>query len=336
MPALHRENLFSTSSADQASSTSRPPRTASGCERREFLKSAGAAALLGMTNFAAAQDQGGQTRHQPPPFKKGFMLSRLARPTRPMTVMEKFKHVRDAGFAGMEVGGSMNQKELLAARDATGLVIPSVVVATHWTKPLSDPNPEARRLGVEGLLQALRDASAYGADSALLVPAIVNKQVSYAEAHRRSIEAIRKALPLAESLGVAIAIENVFNYFLLSPLEAAQYVDAFQSPMVRFHLDVGNVASWGWAEHWVQALGKRIAKVHVKEYSRELRNTKGPHAGFQVDLGEGDNDWPAIIAALRGVGYNGWMIAEQFRPEGFEDAAWLRHLSQRMDKVLAS
>ena len=264
------------------------------------------------------------------------MLSRLARPVKPMTVMDKFKHVRGAGFAGMEVTGSANQKEILAARDATGLAIPSVVVATHWTKPLSDPNPAARRLGLEGLLQALRDAKTYGADSVLLVPGIVNKQVSYAEAYSRSIEAIKQALPLAESLGVAIAIENVFNYFLLSPLEAVQYVDSFRSPMVRWHLDLGNIGRDGWAEHWIRALGKRIAKIHVKEYSRELRNTKGPHAGFQVDLGDGDNDWPTIMAALREIGYAGWMIAEQFRPEGFEDAAWLRHLSQRMDKVLAS
>ena len=304
-------------------------------DRRAFLKTAGAAAALGMANLTAAPST-------PPhhasstPYKKGFMLSRLARPAKPMTVMAKFQHVRDAGFAGMEVTGSMNQREILAARDATGLAIPSVVVATHWAKPLSDPNPEARRVGLEGLLQALRDAKAYGADSVLLVPGIVNKQVSYADAHRRSVEAIQKALPVAESLGVAIAIENVFNYFLLSPLEAAQYVDSFQSPMVRWHLDVGNVGRDGWAEHWVRTLGPRIAKIHVKEYSRELRNTQGPHAGFQVDLMDGDNDWPSIMAALREVGYTGWMIAEQFRPEGFEDAAWLKHLSERMDKVLAS
>ena len=301
--------------------------------RREFLATAGAAIALGAAAHATGQPIASERRSSP--FKKAFMISRLSRPAKPMTVMDNFRTVRDAGFAGMEVGGSMNQREVLAARDATGLAIPSVVVATHWTKPLSDPNPEARRVGLEGLLQALRDAKVYGADSVLLVPAVVNQQVSYADAHTRSVEAITKALPLAESLGVAIAIENVFNYFLLSPLEAAQYVDSFHSPMVRFHLDVGNVAAWGWAEHWIRALGKRIAKIHVKEYSRELRNTRGPHAGFQVDLGDGDNDWPAILTALRNVGYNGWMIAEQFRPEGFEDAAWLKHLSARMDRVLA-
>src|SRR5690606_20016721 len=118
----------------------------------------------------------------------------------------------------------------------------------------------------------------------LLVPGAVTKDVSYADAYKRSVEEIRKAVPLAEELGVAIAIENVWNQFLLSPLEAARYVDDFKSPMVRFHFDVGNVVNSGFPEHWIQVLGPRIAQIHVKEYSRKLRDEKGPRAGFQVDL----------------------------------------------------
>ncbi|MEI8195467.1 MAG: TIM barrel protein, partial [Phycisphaerae bacterium] len=127
------------------------------------------------------------------------------------------------------------------ARDAAGLQIPSVVIATHWTHPLSSPNPTMRATGLEGLRQGLRDAKAYGASSVLLVPGVVNKDISYDDAYSRSFAEIQKAVPLAESLGVAIAIENVWNKFLLSPREAAAYVDAFKSPAVKWHFDVGNV-----------------------------------------------------------------------------------------------
>jgi hexulose-6-phosphate isomerase len=150
------------------------------------------------------------------------------------------------------------------------------------------------------------------------------------------VREIRKAIPLAESLGVAIAIENVWNRFLLSPLEAARYIDSFDTPAVKSHFDVGNVLKTGWPQHWIRTLGKRIVKVHVKEYSRTLRDTKGPLAGFEVDLLEGDNDWPAVMSAFDEIGYEGWMISEQFRPDGFDDASWLNHLSQKMDQVIAS
>jgi L-ribulose-5-phosphate 3-epimerase len=299
--------------------------------RRTFLKTAAATAVCASGRLSATP---AAPRHRA--LKKGFLIRSFAKAAPGLKLIDKFKLVQAAGFAGIEVTGSMNQSEILAARDATGLVIPSVVVATHWTKPLSDPNPEARRVGLEGLLQALRDAKAYGADSVLLVPAVVTKQVRYAEAYERSVEAIRKAIPLAETLGVTIAIENVWNRFLLSPLEAAQYIDAFGTPAVKWHFDVGNVSNTGWAEDWIRTLGPRIVKVHVKEFSRAVRDKRGPLAGFEVDLLEGDNDWPAVMAAFDQIGYNGWMIAEQFRPDGFDDAGWLQHLSQKMDQVFAS
>jgi hexulose-6-phosphate isomerase len=269
-------------------------------------------------------------------LKKGFLIRSFAKAAPNLKLIDKFKLVKAAGFAGIEVTGSMNQAEILAARDATGLEIPSVVVATHWAKPLSDPNPEARRVGLEGLLQALRDAKAYGADSVLLVPAVVTKNVSYVQAYERATAGIRQAIPLAESLGVTIAIENVWNRFLLSPLEAVQFVDGFDSPCVKWHFDVGNVPNTGWPEHWIPLLGQRIVKVHVKEFSRARRDKHGPLAGFEVDLLEGDNDWYTVMAAFDAIDYSGWMIAEQYRPAGFDDAGWLHHLSQKMDKVFAS
>jgi L-ribulose-5-phosphate 3-epimerase len=248
-------------------------------------------------------------------------------------VMAKFQAVKAAGFEGIEPMSHMNQAEVLEAFKSSGLAAASVCCSTHWKKPLSDPNPSVREEGLRGLEQALRDAKAYGASSVLLVPAVVNKQVSYADAYTRSQAEIRKALPLAEQLNVKIAIENVWNQFLLSPLEAARYIDEFKSNAIGWHFDIGNVINYGWPEQWIHILGKRIAKLHIKEYSRSKRDKTGPGSGFNVPFLEGDNDWPAIMKALDEVGYKGWGIAEQGganSPEGLKD------LATRMDQIFAS
>ena len=307
--------------------------------RRTFLKSSAALAALSPLALGAAEPTAASAKKNPPPRsnKKALMWGTLRSKTADLlSVREKFQLLRDAGFAGVEVNSAMNQAEVLAARDATGLAIPSVCISTHWAKPLSDPNPTARQVGLDGLLQGLRDAKAYGASSVLLVPAVVKKDVSYTDAYTRSIAEIKKAVPLAEKLGVAIAIENVWNGFLLSPLEAASFVDSFKSPMLRWHFDVGNVINFGWPQHWIEILGSRIAAIHVKEYSRKLRDEKGPYAGFRTELLTGDNNWPAVMAALDATKYSGWFIAEQYRPPELSDADWLKSLTTGMDKILAS
>jgi hexulose-6-phosphate isomerase len=249
------------------------------------------------------------------------------------SVMEKAVAVKAAGFEGVEPMGGMNQDEMVKALEATGLKAGSVCCHTHWAKPLSDPNPAVREVGLEGLRQSLRDAKRYGAPAVLLVPAVVNETVSYADAYKRSQDEIRKAIPLAEELGVRIAIENVWNNFLLSPLEAARYVDELQSPQVGWHLDCGNLVHYGWPEQWVRILGKRIATLHIKEYSRTKSDKTGKWTGFDVEFLKGDNNWPAIMKAIDEIGYQGWGIAEQGgagSPEG------LRKLSTEMDQIFAS
>jgi hexulose-6-phosphate isomerase len=308
--------------------------------RRTFLRSSAVLAAFSPATRSVAADRKSSASSaatgKPRPLKKALMFQTLNSPTsRGLSLKEKFQLVREAGFAGAEVASAMNQSEVLAARDAVGLEIPSVVISTHWQKPLSHPSANEREVGLNGLLQGLRDAKAYGAKSVLLVPAVVNKEVSYADAHARSIAEIKKAIPLAESLGVAIAIENVWNAFLMSPLEAADYVDGFKSPMVRWHFDVGNVINTGWPHHWIEALGSRIAAVHVKEYSRKLRDEKGPREGFKVELLAGDSDWPAVMSALDATKYSGWIIAEQYRPPNLTDAEWLGGVSSKMDEILA-
>ena len=248
-------------------------------------------------------------------------------------VLAKFHAVRAAGFEGIEPMSHMDPSEVLAAFAATGLKAASVCCATHWKKPLSDPDPAIRKQGLEGLQVALRDAKAYGASSVLLVPAVVNKQVSYVDAYQRSQAEIRKALPLARELGVKIAIENVWNQFLLSPREAATYIDEFESPSIGWHFDVGNVITFGYPEQWIRILGKRIQKLHIKEYSRAKRDKTGPSSGFDVPYMTGDNDWPSVMKALDEIGYHGWGIAEQpggNTPEG------LKTLSLGMDRIFAA
>jgi hexulose-6-phosphate isomerase len=230
----------------------------------------------------------------------------------------------------MDSPSDLDRDEVIRARDATGLPIHGVVDSVHWQKTLSDPDPAVRAEGLAGLKTALDDARAYGASTVLLVPAVVNKAVSYADAYERSQAEIRKVLPTAQEYGVKIAIENVWNHFLLSPLECARYIDAFESAWIGWYFDIGNVVNYGWPEHWIRTLGARILKLDVKEYSREKRNNEGPYAGFRVPLGDGDCDWPAVRQALADIGYEGWATAEI--PGG--DAERLRDIAERMDRIL--
>ena len=249
------------------------------------------------------------------------------------TIMEKFQSAKEAGFDGIEVMSHLDRNEVLKARDATGLPVPSVCGAMHWKFLLSDPDPEVRKNGTEALKVSIEDAEAYGADTVLLVPGRVTESVRYDECWTRSVEEIRKAIPLAEKLNVRIAVENVWNNFLLSPMEASNYVDQFQSPAVGFYFDCGNILTYGWPEQWIKILGMRIAKIHIKEYSRKTADKEGRSAGFDVRLLEGDNNWPAIMRAIDEIGYNGWATIEQpggDTPEGLKD------LCGRLVKILES
>ena len=224
---------------------------------------------------------------------------------------------------------------MLAARDATGVAIPGVVDSAHWKWTLGDPDAEVRSQGRAGLETALRDCALYGGTSVLLVPAVVNQRISYADAYTRSQAELRRVLPLAAELGVQIAIENVWNRFLLSPLEAARYVDelgaAHAGGQLGWHLDVGNLVDFAWPEQWVRTLGPRVLKLDVKDFSREKRDAEGLWHGFDVEIGEGSTDWPAVVAALGEIGHRGWAAAEV---EG-GDRARLAEIARRMDAVLA-
>lgn len=293
-------------------------------DRREFLTGSCALASGALAlNAAALAEQPRERR-----FKKALKLSMVGGK---QPLVEKFKMLKEIGYDGIDIDRRVDHAEVRRARDESGLVVHGVVDYDHWNLLLSDADPKVRAAGLETLKSCLRDAKEFGGTTVLLVVGKVTKEISYPDAYKRSQDEIRKAIPLANELGIKIAFENVWNMFLLSPLEFTRYIDEFESPVVGAYFDIGNVVNYGWPEQWIRVLGKRILKVDVKEYSRKLRDEKGPGAGFGVELGDGDCDWPAVLAALDEVGYRGWATAEV--PGGERDR--LAEISRRMDRVLA-
>jgi len=229
----------------------------------------------------------------------------------------------------VEPMGGMDRDEVLAAFKATGLQAASVCCHTHWVKPLSAPDEATRKIGFEGLLLSLRDAQAYGATSMLLVPGVARNGVSYQQCFERSIVEIRKAIPVAKETGVRIAIENVGNNFISSPEQAVEYLEAINSEWVGWHFDIGNAGRVGPAEHWIQVLGKRIRRIHVKDYSAKPAD---PAGNARPKLLDGDTNWPAVMKALDNSGYSGWAISEQPGNQA-ADVETARDLAQRMDRI---
>lgn len=295
-------------------------------KRREFARNAVVASLglMAAPVMGAAQTEKSAIRT----MKKGIMWGNIGFGG---SILEKFQAAKNAGFDGVEVMSPMNREEVLKAKELTGMTIPSVCGSLHGKYSLSDPDPKVREQGVEALKVTLEDAKIYGADTILLVPGRVGENVGYDECWNRSVAEITKVLPLAAKLGVTIAIENVWNNFLLSPLEAARYIDQFNSPFVRFYFDCGNVLVIGWPEQWIRILGKRIARIHIKEYSRKIADKQGKWAGFNVALQEGDNNWPAIIKSLEEIGYKSWATIEQ---PGGDTPDGLKELCRRLANIL--
>jgi len=288
-------------------------------ERRAFLRTAGATLTAAAVASPAAALAASQTPTNP--WKKAFMLGGLSKGS----PLATFQLLKDAGFEGVELisPNQLDLHEVLNARDQTGLIIHGVSGSRHWQDPLSDPDPQVVARGLAAIRQEFTDCKAYGGTTVLVVPAVVNKKVGYRDAYKRSRENIRTLIPDAESHGIKIAIEEVWNKFLLSPVEFARYIDEFESPWVGAYFDVGNVVEFGYPEEWIRELGKRILKVHIKEYARAKR--------FSYRLGEGGEiDWGAVRRALSDAGYKGWVSAEV--PFGNLEA--MKDVVRRMDQVL--
>jgi L-ribulose-5-phosphate 3-epimerase len=244
-----------------------------------------------------------------------------------MTIAGRFQLAREAGFERIECPTTPEPeraREMLEASQAAGLPIHSVMNMAHWDYPLSSPDRAVVEKSLDGMRTSLHNAKLWGADTVLLVPAVVTAETSYAQAWERSQRAIKSLIPLAAELGAVIAIEEVWNKFLQSPLEFARYIDEFESPMIRAYFDVGNVAINGYPQDWIRTLGARIVKLHIKDF--RFRNRV---AEF-VPLGEGDINWAAVHAALAGVHFSGTATVEL----GGGDADYLKEVNRRFDRIL--
>ncbi len=281
--------------------------------RRQFV-------AVSALSLAAAESRAG-TRL---PIKKAVLYSMLPKD---IALPDRFKLAVDCGFEEMEVQQIDDPKEAEAikrAADQAKLPIHSVMCMTHWKYPLSSGDPSVVSQCVEGVKTSIRNAKLWGAETVLLVPAVVNPQTTYKDAWTRSQAEIRKLIPFAAEHKVIIAVEEVWNKFLLSPLEFANYVDSFKSPWVKAYFDVGNVVLFSYPQDWIRTLGKRIVKLHIKDFS-----FKNLDARF-VALREGEIDWKEIYTALADIGYKGSATVEL----ASGDAAYLREVSRRFDLIL--
>jgi len=290
-------------------------------DRRTFVQSVAAAALTSRSATHRFQDT--SIAH-----RKAALISMLPQD---LSYADRFALARGAGFDAVEmqtIAGDEEAREIAEASKRARLPIHSVMNADHWRYPLSSADRAIVDRSVAGIATSLRNAALWGADAVLLVPAVVDATTSYGDAWRRSQQVIRERLvPLAADRRVIIAVEEVWNRFLLSPLEFANYLDELGSPWVKAYFDVGNVVFYGYPQDWIGTLGPRIAKVHLKDF--QLDRANGRFAW--KNLGEGDIDWPAVRRAFDAVGYRGVFTTEL--PAG--DAAYLKDVSSRVDRFLA-
>jgi L-ribulose-5-phosphate 3-epimerase len=300
--------------------------------RREFMKATLAGSIeAGIARSGSAlapwgEPAGGEQNSAAPPLriKKAVLLGMLPKG---LTYADRFKLARDVGFEAVEAYTTPDQREadeIKKAADDARVRIHSVMNEGHWEWPLSSSDPTVVEKSLNAMRTSLRNAKFWGADTVLLVPGVVNPNTRYQDAWTRSQQQIRKLVPLAQELGVVIAVEEVWNKFLLSPLEMARYVDQFNSQWLKSYFDVGNVVLYGYPQDWILTLDKRIAKVHLKDFKRK-------EDGYAwVNLGDGDIDWGAVRQAFAGVGYTGYATTELEAG----DEAYLRDVSQRVDRLV--
>ncbi len=288
--------------------------------RRQFLSSsaAGLAALHAV--------EGANQPAAPAKMRKAACIGVLPKE---ISVLEKFEMAKRAGFEGIEPNTLYSRAEVdeyKQASEKTGIRIHSIMNSDHWKYPLTDSDPEVVKKCLDGIRVSLQNAHDLAADTVLLVPGIVTPGVRYADVYERSQKQIRDLLPFAKDLGVVIAIENVGNRFLLSPLEFVRYIKEFQSPSVKGYFDIGNLGQNGYPQDWIRTIGEQLTKVHIKRFEP---GTDYPKFDPNDRRTQGI-DWLAVRSALTDVHYGGWITAEV---KG-GDEAYVTEVSRRMDKFL--
>jgi hexulose-6-phosphate isomerase len=297
--------------------------------RRSVLSTAAAAvAASAMLNepgsLLAADANAGANRASGPRLRKAVKFDMIKHDG---SIEDKFNLIKSLGFQGVEINSpsGVNREEAVAAKKKTGIEIHGVIDAVHWDKRLSDPDPAVREIGLKALRTAIDDCKFYGATTVLLVPGKVSNDTTenFQQCWDRSSAEVRKAIPQAQQAGVKIAIETVWNNFITKPEHMVKYVDQFDTPTVGAYFDISNMIKYGVPPaDWIRALGKRLLKFDFKGYSKSKE---------WCAIGEGDEDWPEVLKALKEVNYQGgWATAEV----GGGGADVLKDISQRMDKVL--
>lgn len=263
------------------------------------------------------------------------------------TNREAMKLAKDAGFEGIELAMGAEGEISMTSTDAEllsikayaqelGIRIPSLSSSLCWDNSLTANDPAERQRAFDAIVRQLYCAKMLGAETILVIPGTVSVEfapelgvVDYDVAYDRALEQIKKLAPIAESYGVQIGLENVWNKFLLSPLEMRQFIDAVGSDYVGAYFDTGNVVYAGYPEQWIKILGKRIFKVHFKDYRR---NPGGLNAF--VDLLAGDVDWKAVRQAFADIGYEGWAAGEMIPQYAQGSDQIIYNTSASMERIL--
>lgn len=253
---------------------------------------------------------------------------------------EAVAQAKAAGFDGIEL--VMNEQgplslestdeEVIAIRDLfrrEGMETYSLATSLFWKYSLCDNDPEIVEKGKRLARRMIDFAALLGCTSILMVPGAVKEDIPYDVAYERSLAACMEIRPYAEEKKIHVGIENVWNKFLLSPLEFRDFIKKIDSEYMNAYFDVGNVQVNGFPEHWIRILGGLIDKIHIKDF----RNSVGNIEGF-VDLLSGDVNFPAVIKALKDVGYDGWITAEVCPPSKYCPLATLTNISNSMDVIL--
>lgn len=300
-------------------------------ERRNFLKSATLLTGLSIMPEFASASMSHSSQNIKQKIKKSLGFGMIEEE---LSLTDKFKLVKDLGFDGIEFNSPLEfpMSELIKAKEKSGIELPSTVNRDHWSKPLSHPDENVRKACIESIAKSLEETKALGGDTVLVVPGVVNERIPYEQAYNTALDSIRRLIPAVEATGIKIGLENVWSNFILSPVEARRFVDDINHPLIGWYFDIGNILRYGWPEHWIVTLNDRIVKLHVKEFSRDIMNTKGLMNGFNVDLLEGDNNWPIVMKAVNDIGYAGGWITAEVKGGGRQH---LNKISEQMDKILS-
>ncbi|WP_010268623.1 sugar phosphate isomerase/epimerase family protein [Paenibacillus senegalensis] len=235
----------------------------------------------------------------------------------------------EAGGIGLTADmGKEEVQEIGRLVASYGLQLRSLSTSLLWKSPLSSPDEKTRAAGRAVVEKQLQFANWLEVDTVLVVPGVVTPEVNYAECYERSQQELVKLAERAEHYGVKIGVENVWNKFLLSPLEMARYVDELNSPYIGVYFDVGNVLLYAFPEQWIRILGSRIFKVHVKDFKPGV----GTGQGF-VPLLAGDVNWQAVKSALTEIGYSDTITAE-LSPYAADPYQLIYDTSRHMDVII--